>query len=44
MVTLGDKEYFKGINEIIYEGKDSKNPFSFKYYKIYKQHIKILFC
>lgn len=48
MVTLGDKEYFKGINEIIYEGKDSKNPFAFKYYnpdqlvagKTMRQHFK----
>ncbi len=48
MVTLGDKEYFKGINEIIYEGKDSKNPFSFKYYnpdqlvagKTMREHFK----
>ena len=32
MVTIGNKEFFKGINKITYEGKDSKNPFAFKYY------------
>ena len=31
-VTLGDKEYFKGISQINYEGKDSSNPLAFKYY------------
>ena len=25
-------EYFKNIHEINYEGKDSDNPLSFKYY------------
>ncbi|NHF59512.1 xylose isomerase [Flavobacteriaceae bacterium TP-CH-4] len=32
MVILGDKEYFKGIGEIRYEGKESDNPLAFKYY------------
>ena len=32
-VTLGDREYFKGIPKIQYEGKESKNPFAFKWYK-----------
>ena len=32
MITIGRKEYFKGIGEIKFEGKDSKNPLSFKYY------------
>ena len=32
MVTIGNKEYFKGIGEIKFEGKGSKNPLSFKYY------------
>ena len=32
MVTIGNKEYFRGIGEIKFEGKDSKNPLSFKYY------------
>jgi xylose isomerase len=31
-LTLGDKEYFKGIGQIKYEGKDSKNPLAFRYY------------
>jgi len=26
MAIIGDKEFFKGINEIKFEGKDSKNP------------------
>ncbi|MDR3625953.1 MAG: xylose isomerase [Ignavibacteriaceae bacterium] len=28
----GNKEYFKGIGEIKYEGKDSRNPLSYKWY------------
>jgi xylose isomerase len=47
-VTLGEKEYFKGIGKIAFEGKDSKNPLSFKYYdkskvvagKTMAQHFK----
>jgi xylose isomerase len=31
-LTLGDKEYFKGIGQIKYEGKESRNPLAFKYY------------
>jgi xylose isomerase len=31
-ITLGQKEYFKGIGQIAFEGKDSKNPLSFKHY------------
>lgn len=31
-VTSGDKEYFKGIGQIKYEGKGSGNPLAFKYY------------
>ena len=31
-LTLGNKEYFKGIGQIKYEGKDSDNPLAFKYY------------
>lgn len=31
-LTLGDKEYFKGIGQIKYEGKESDNPLAFKYY------------
>jgi len=31
-LTLGDKEFFKGIKPIKYEGKESDNPLAFKYY------------
>ncbi len=31
-LTIGNKEYFKGIGQIKYEGKDSDNPLAFKYY------------
>ncbi len=31
-LTVGEKEYFKGISKILYEGKDSDNPMAFKYY------------
>ena len=48
MVTLGDKEYFKGIGAIKYEGKESDNPLAFKFYnpdqvvagKMMKDHFK----
>lgn len=32
MVVLGNKEYYKGIGQIKFEGKDSDNPLAFKYY------------
>lgn len=32
MAVLGDKEYFKGIGEIKYEGAKSDNPLAFKFY------------
>lgn len=46
--TQNMKEYFKDIPKIKYEGKNSKNPFSFKYYdpervingKKMKDHLK----
>ncbi|HUX93659.1 MAG TPA: xylose isomerase [Ignavibacteriaceae bacterium] len=31
-LTLGDNEYFKGIDQIKYEGKDSRNTLAFKWY------------
>jgi xylose isomerase len=31
-VTIGAHEYFPGINQIQYEGPESKNPLAFKYY------------
>ncbi len=47
-VILGEKEYFKGIPQIQYEGKASKNPFAFKWYnedqvvgdKTMKEHFR----
>ena len=32
MALIGDKEYFKGIGEIKFEGRESDNPLAFKYY------------
>ena len=32
MILTGNKEYYKGIDAIKYEGKDSDNPLAFKYY------------
>ena len=45
-------DYFKNINEIIYEGPDSDNPLSFKYYdesrkvlgKTMKEHLRFATC
>ena len=31
-VLIGEKEYFKGIDKINYEGKESNNPLAFKFY------------
>ncbi|MDE1191082.1 MAG: xylose isomerase [Arachidicoccus sp.] len=31
-IIKGDKEYFKGIGEIRYEGRESDNPLAFKWY------------
>ena len=31
-LVLGDKEYFKDVKKIKFEGKDSKNPFSYRFY------------
>lgn len=47
-VTLGDHEYFSGINKIAYEGPDTDNPLAFRYYdedrvvagKTMKEHFK----
>jgi xylose isomerase len=47
-VVLGNKEYFKGINKIKYEGLESDNPFAFRWYdenktvagKTMKDHFK----
>jgi len=32
MAVIGNKEYFKGIGNIKFEGKASDNPLAFKYY------------
>jgi len=32
MILIGNKEYYKGIGQIKYEGKESDNPLAFKYY------------
>ncbi len=45
---IGNKEYFKGIDKIQFEGKESDNPLAFKYYdenkvvagKTMKEHFK----
>jgi xylose isomerase len=36
-LTLGHKEFFKGIGEIKFEGKESDNPLAFKYYDAKKK-------
>ncbi len=48
MALIGNKEYFKGIGEIKFEGKNSDNPLAFKYYnpdqlvagKTMREHFK----
>ncbi len=48
MAILGNKEYFKGISDIKFEGKESDNPLAFKYYnpdqvvagKTMREHFK----
>lgn len=48
MAIIGNKEYFKGINDIKFEGKESDNPLAFKYYnpdqvvagKTMREHFK----
>lgn len=47
-VLIGQKEYFKGIGKIQFEGNQSDNPFAFKYYdenkvvagKTMKEHFR----
>ncbi len=47
-VLLGDKEYFKGVGKIQFEGVESKNPLAFRYYdenkvvagKTMKEHLR----
>ncbi|WP_420385428.1 xylose isomerase [Roseivirga sp.] len=48
MTLIGNAEYFKGIDRIQFEGKDSDNPLAFKYYdesrtvggKTMKEHFR----
>jgi xylose isomerase len=35
-ITLGDKEFFKGIGKIEFEGRESDNPLAFRYYDAQK--------
>ncbi|HKK63381.1 MAG TPA: xylose isomerase [Bacteroidales bacterium] len=47
-VTTGNKEYFKGIDKIKFEGRESDNPMAFKFYdenkviagKTLKEHLR----
>jgi xylose isomerase len=36
-ITTGEKEYFKGIGKITFEGKESDNPLAFRYYDARKK-------
>ncbi|OYX23715.1 MAG: xylose isomerase [Flavobacteriales bacterium 32-35-8] len=48
MAIIGNKEYYKGIGDIKFEGKESDNPLAFKYYnpdqvvagKTMREHFK----
>ncbi|MDB0043148.1 xylose isomerase [Flavobacteriaceae bacterium] len=48
MALIGNKEYYKGIGDIKFEGRNSNNPFAFKYYdpekiiagKTLKEHFR----
>lgn len=48
MALIGNKEYYKGIGEIKFEGRESDNPLAFKYYnpeqivagKTMREHFK----
>jgi len=47
-VVTGDKEYFKGIGQIRFEGTDSDNPLAYRWYdenrviagKTMKEHLR----
>lgn len=49
-IIIGEKEYFEGIDKILYEGKESKNPLAFKFYdenkivagKSMKEHFRFV--
>ena len=48
MTLIGNAEYFKGIDKIQFEGRESDNPLAFKYYdenkvvagKTMKEHFR----
>src|SRR5471030_1114353 len=48
MITIGEKEFFKGIGQVKYEGPQSDNPFAFRWYdadkviagKAMKDHLR----
>lgn len=47
-VLIGNKEYFKGISQVKFEGRESRNPLAFKWYdenkivagKTMKEHLR----
>lgn len=47
-IVLGNKEYFKGIKEIKFEGRESDNPLAYRWYdenrviagKTMKEHLR----
>ncbi|HVM88400.1 MAG TPA: xylose isomerase [Puia sp.] len=51
-IVTGSKEYFKGISEIKYEGRDSDNPLAYKWYdenkivagKTLKEQLRFAVC
>ena len=51
-IFVGNKEYFPGISAIPFEGRDSKNPLSFKFYdknkvvrgKTMQDHLRFAVC
>ncbi|NEU08536.1 xylose isomerase [Flavihumibacter sp. R14] len=51
-LTLGDKEFFKGIGQIKFEGLESDNPLAYRWYdenrvvagKTLKEHFKFSVC
>jgi xylose isomerase len=51
-IITGDKEFFKGIGQIKYEGVESDNPLAFKWYdenrvvagKTMKEHLRFAVC
>lgn len=51
-VLIGEREYFKGVGKIAYEGPETDNPLAFRYYdenkvvagKTLKDHFKFAVC